>query len=117
MLSNTLTLTVNSVAKVLTRINQDAYASEYRLISDTESWVLKIRNTVEKSGGYTYDRHNVEVVHITFATATTPEYYWSASQTFKNRQRAGSNTELVYLVAALATLVNSNAAAIAQGES
>ncbi len=51
MLANTLTLTVNSVAKVLTRINQDNYGSEYRLLSATERYTLKIRHQSQKTGG------------------------------------------------------------------
>jgi len=117
MLANTLTVTINAVAKVLTRVNQDSYSSEYRLKSATESLVLKIRNTTEKYQGYTYERHNVDLSWIINATTTLPEYHYSASQTFRTRAVGGDPTTLVQTVAGLATLVNAQAASIAQNES
>lgn len=74
MLANTLTLTVNGVAKVLVRINQDAYASEYRLASATDEYRMKIRHSNTTKNGVKYDRHNLEVVHTVFAAGATPEY-------------------------------------------
>lgn len=118
MLANTLTVTINSVAKVLTRINQDGFASQYQLVSATEKLVLKIRNSTEKSNGYLYDRHNVELSWLIYATPTVLEQHYVASQTFKTRQLANNDpTILVQEVAGLATLVNAQAAAIAQGDS
>lgn len=75
MFGNTLVLTVNSVAKTLTKINQDGYASEYLLRDTLDSFRAKIRHTrVTKKGAVTgYDRHNVEVVHTVYATTLVPE--------------------------------------------
>lgn len=72
---STLTLTVNSVAKVLNRINQDNFGSEYYLRSSTDSYRVKIRHSSEakQADGRSFDRHNVEVTHTVFATSTTPE--------------------------------------------
>lgn len=118
MLANTLTVTINSVAKVLTRINQDGYASEYRLEDATEKLVLKIRNTTEKSGSYTLNRHNVQLDWTIWATSTSLEQFYSAAQTFRRRTGANQNpTTLVQEVAGLATLVNAQAAAIVTGDS
>jgi hypothetical protein len=118
MLANTLTVTINAVAKVLTRVNQDNYSSEYRLTTALESLVLKIRNTTEKSNGFTYTRHNVDLNWTIFATTTAVEQNYVASQTFKQRVGANSDpTVLVQEVAGLATLVNAQATAIAGGES
>lgn len=66
----TLTVTVNAVAKVLNRINQDNYGSEYSLRSTTEEYRMKIRNSKEspRSDGIVLDRHNVELTHTIFAT-------------------------------------------------
>ena len=65
MFSDTLTFTINSVAKVLTRINQDKYSSEYFLRETTGEFRVRIRNTsyVDKSRSVpvTVDRHNVEL--------------------------------------------------------
>lgn len=117
MLANTLTVTINAVAKVLTRVNQDSYSSEYRLKTATESLILKVRNTTEKYQGYLYDRHNVDLSWIINATSTLPQYHYSASQTFRTRTETGDPTTLVQTVAGLATLVNAQAASIAQNES
>lgn len=73
MFSNTVVLTVNSVAKTLTKINQDSYASEYLLRDTTEAYRLKIRHSVAKRGASSVDRHNVELTHTIYATPTTLE--------------------------------------------
>jgi hypothetical protein len=71
----TLTVTVNSVAKVLNRINQDNYGSEYYLRSATDEYRMKIRHSKEatQSDGRAFDRHNVELTHTVFATSTDPQ--------------------------------------------
>lgn len=71
----TLTLTVNSVAKVLNRINQDNYGSEYYLRSATDEYRVKIRHSKEApaADGSRFDRHNIEVTQTVFATGSTPE--------------------------------------------
>jgi hypothetical protein len=70
---DTITLTVNSVAKVLTRVNsgQD-YASEYRLRGTVDEYRLRIKHSsyVDKNrAGATINRHNVEVIHTVFPVA------------------------------------------------
>lgn len=117
MLANTLTLTVNSVAKVLTRINQDNYGSEYRLLTATEKYVLKIRHSSQKgAGGSQYDVHNVLVEHTVFATTTTLEQNMTASVTL--RGKVGTDpVALDYLSDALGVLVAAQLAAIVQGDS
>lgn len=73
--SATLTFTVNAVAKVLNRINQDKYSSEYLLRTGTETWQAFIRHTKETPRGsaVTFDRHNIELIHTIAATPTTAE--------------------------------------------
>lgn len=78
MFADTITITINSVAKVLTRVNQDKYSSEYRLRGTTDEFKLLIRNTsyVNKTnGGKIVDRHNVELTQMVYpvapATAST----------------------------------------------
>lgn len=70
---DTITITVNGVAKVLTRINsgQD-YTSEYRLRGTLDQYNLKVRHTTynDKSrGGIAMNRHNVELIHRVFAVS------------------------------------------------
>lgn len=70
MFSDTLTVTINSVAKVLTRINQDKYSSEYFLRETAGEYRLRIRNTsyVDKTRpvAVTVDRHNVELIQTIY---------------------------------------------------
>lgn len=74
--ADTITITINSVAKVLNRINQDGYSSEYFLRSSTEEFRLKLRNTsyTNSTTGKVTDRHNVELVQTVYAVspATVP---------------------------------------------
>lgn len=77
MLGNTFTITVGGVAKVLAKINQDTYTSEYMFRDATEQYIAKIRHSRTKAvNGYpSYDRHNCEVVRTTFATPSAAESY------------------------------------------
>jgi hypothetical protein len=83
MFSDTITITINAVAKVLNRVNQDSYGSEYYLRDANGSFRLKLRNTsyTDKTrGGVKIDRHNIELVETVFAVApavinTVRKYY------------------------------------------
>jgi hypothetical protein len=81
----TLTVTVNAVAKVLNRINQDNYGSEYYLRSSTDEYRMKIRHSKEspQTDGRVFDRHNVELTHTIFAVGATPEVKRIVSSTFR----------------------------------
>lgn len=67
MFADTLTFTVNGVAKVLNRINQDKYSSEYYLRGTVDEFRANIRHTsyVDKRGKKV-DRHNVEFIQTVF---------------------------------------------------
>jgi hypothetical protein len=71
MFADPQTLTVNSVAKNLVRINQDQYSSEYLLRSTTNEFRLKIRNSsyLDKARKVMIDRHNVEFTETVFPVA------------------------------------------------
>jgi hypothetical protein len=79
----TLTITINSVAKVLNFINQDGYASEYYLKTAVDDYRLKLRNSSynDKTRGIKVDRHNIELVHTIYpvapATLSTIRKYYS----------------------------------------
>ena len=115
MLNNTLTLTVNSVAKVLTRINQDNYGSEYRLLSATERYVLKIRNQTQKSGTRLFDQHNVLVEHTVFGITSDLDKVMTVSTTLRGQQGTDP-AALDFLSDALGVLVASVADKLVQGE-
>ena len=72
MFTDTLTITINAVAKVLNRINQDGYSSEYFLREADGEFRLRLRNSsyVDKArGGKKVNRHNVELVHSLYPVA------------------------------------------------
>jgi hypothetical protein len=72
MFADTITITINAVAKILNRVNQDGYGSEYFLRESTGSFRLKLRNSTysDKSrSGVKVDRHNIELVETVFAVA------------------------------------------------
>jgi hypothetical protein len=104
----TLTVTVNAVAKVLNRINQDNYGSEYYLRSATDEYRMKIRHSKEapQADGRRFDRHNVELTHRVFATPTTAEIVRIASSTFRVYE-TDDLTPAGYLTAAFIDYVDS----------
>lgn len=71
MFADTITFTINAVAKVLNRINQDAYSSEYFLRGTADEFRAKIRHTsyTNKTTGVLTDRHNVELVQTIYPVA------------------------------------------------
>lgn len=71
MFTDPQTVTINGVARVLQRINQDGYSSEYRLRGPTTDHTMSLRNTsyLDKKRGVMIDRHNVEYVHTVFPVA------------------------------------------------
>jgi len=116
MLANTLTLTINSVAKVLTRINQDNYGSEYRLITATERIILKIRHSSTTSKGATFDQHNVVVEQTLIPAAPALPSVMTVSTTLRG-QVGTDPASLDNLSDALGVLVAAQLAAIVQGDS
>lgn len=87
MFANTITLTINAVAKVLRRINQDNYGSEYSFASATESIVMKIRHSVDSvdsKTGMVMKRHNVFVEHTVFPTVTDLQKKFTYTATLRH---------------------------------
>lgn len=116
MFANTITLTIATVAKVLTRVNQDNFGSTYKYTSATEIIQLQFRNSVEKNALGDIDRHNMFVERTVLATATTREFYSSFSATLRAR-RGTDPVSLTDLTSAAATVLSSNQAGLVQGES
>jgi len=71
----TLTITINAVAIIMNRINQDNYGSEYYLHTALSDYRVKIRHTKEPAtkAGVIVDRHNVDFTQTIFATLTVPQ--------------------------------------------
>lgn len=117
MFANTLTLTVNAVAKVLTRVNQDNFGSTYLLRSATDLWTLKFRNSQEKlKSGVVFDRHNMYVEYVVFATPTATQKTYSMSSTLRLTSDSDP-VQLGYISAAFNTLLNAQASGLIGGES
>lgn len=77
MLGNTLTLPQAGGDKVLIKINQDSYSSEYLLRSSTDEYRARIRHSKAAPNAqrpYEADRHNFEVVQTIFAAGAVPQY-------------------------------------------
>jgi len=77
MLGNTLTLPQAGGDKVLIKINQDGYSSEYLLRETLGEYRARIRHTkvgANAQHDYVADRHNFEVVQTIFAAGDVPEY-------------------------------------------
>jgi hypothetical protein len=77
MLGNTLDLTIGGATITMVKINQDAYSSEYMFRNATHQYTAKVRHSRTKQSGVqpSYDRHNFEVVVLTFASGETAESY------------------------------------------
>lgn len=92
MFPATITLTINAVAKVLNRVNQDAYGSEYQMNGALEGIVMKIRHSSDsKDGdGLILKRHNVFVEHVVYPTPTTAMKKFTATVTIRQDQFSGT---------------------------
>lgn len=73
MLGDTITFTINAVAKVLNKINQDGYAAEYALFEGTGEIRARVTHKRDKANaaGQVYVRHVLDLVKTTYATPTT----------------------------------------------
>lgn len=119
MLGDTVSVTVNAVAKTLAKINQDGYSSEYYLREVTQEFRMKIRHTRDRPAkdGTVVDRHNVELTQTVYATSTTPEVIRRSYTVITNRYNDDA-TAVGYLQTALnGFLTPANLAKIANWES
>jgi hypothetical protein len=118
MFANTLTVTVNAVAKVLTRVNQDNFGSTYVLKESDGEWKLQFRNSTEKGapGVQDIDRHNMFLERTIYATTTVTEKYFSFTSTIRVR-KSSDLTVLSQIVAGAITLLSAQTAGLIAGES
>lgn len=85
MFANTLTLTIDTVARTLTRVNQDNFGSVYTFEDGTEAVILKIRHDTDNAGGKLHKRHNVMLERRIYATPTVSERFFTISTTMRKR--------------------------------
>lgn len=74
MFANTITITIaTGQDRILQRINQDSYGSEYQYSDAVESCNLKIRHSSDKkdANGLVMKRHNVFFERIVYPTPTS----------------------------------------------
>jgi len=72
-ITSPITITVNAIAKVLPRTNQDNFGSVYFLKEATAEYRLTIRHSYEgKAGPNQMERHNAEFTYTTWDTAGLP---------------------------------------------
>lgn len=106
MIGDTLTVTYNSVAKTLSKINQDSYSSEYLNRSATEEFRVKIQNSNEstRAGVRPFERHRVELTRTEF-DAVNGDRTFQASIVI--RLQKGTNPDTAELTAlALCGMLN-----------
>lgn len=96
MFNATLTLTINSVDKVLNRINQDNKGSEYLFVSDVEKITMQIRHSVDKTSSGPVNRHNVYIERTIFATPVANRLLSSVTFTLRDSDGVGP-TSLTHL--------------------
>lgn len=118
MLGDTITVTVNAVAKALKKINQDGYSAEYLLRETTGEYRMKIRHSTDKGllRGETMDRHNVELAYTSFGVAPDDGYTVVVSSTLRNPTRI-TGTEVDQISDGLADFVKANGVLIVGWES
>lgn len=104
--ATTLTVPVNAVNKVLKRVKQDEYWTQYMLRETLEKWTVNVRHTKEapNKSGVSFDRHNVEFIHTVFATATTPERNDVTYVVIRNEE-SDDYTKVGYDITAVADLI------------
>lgn len=88
MFATTLTLTINAVARTLTRVSNDN-GSTYLYRDAVEEISMRIRHNTENKGGFPTYSHNIFVEQTVFATPTVAEKYFSTSITMKDRRGSG----------------------------
>lgn len=118
MLSDPQTLTVNSVANSLPRINQDNNGAVYRLRASTSELVLSIKHSNGKiAGGQMGEGHVVKVEHTVFATATQPQMKFATWVVIQNPDGYSLADAKYYLQGLTAFLTSATIDKLLNGES
>lgn len=118
MLGDTITITVNAVAKALKKINQDNFSAEYLLKETTGEYRLKIRHSKEKAliRGENMERHNVELSYTFYGVSPDDGYQTIVSTTLRNAERI-SGVEVDQLSDGLADFVKAQGVLLVGWES
>nr|UJQ85454.1 MAG: putative coat protein [Leviviridae sp.] len=106
--TSTFTITVNAVAKILNRINQDNYGSEYLLREALQEFRMKVRHSKQKpakAGARDLDRHNLEITQTIFAVGDVLEIVRTVYLVYTVPYN-DDLTQATYLAAAFGTVAN-----------
>nr|UJQ85408.1 MAG: hypothetical protein 2 [Leviviridae sp.] len=120
MFADTITITINSVAKVLNRIADDGYTSEYYLRSATEDFRMKIRHSTyldKTRSNRKVDRHNVELVQTVFGVAPNPNVVRKSYVVIENDNQDGVTDPLNFTLGFAAFLNSGNVTKLLNWES
>lgn len=92
MFGDTISVTINAEAKVLKKINQDSYSSEYLLRETTGEYRMKVRHSKEGKlvRGESMERHNAELSYTLYGETPDDGYTIYVSTTLRNPQRAAA---------------------------
>jgi hypothetical protein len=85
MFASTLTLTIAGTARVLNRVNQDSYGSEYQYSDATQSIAMKIRHSLDNpdNDGISMKRHNLFVEWVVYPTPTAAMKKFTSTTTLR----------------------------------
>lgn len=108
--TNSVTIPVNGVDKVLTKISSPLFGSVYYLREATQDFTLNVRHSQEslQADGTRFDRHNVELINTVFATESAPAISRVAYSVFRNK-RSDDYVKVADLDLALCEFLNETA--------
>lgn len=92
----TLTVTINAVAKVLNRIADDGYTSEYLLRGTLDEFRVKIRHSsyTDAKRAVTIERHNVELSQTIYPVAPSTKSLVRKAYTVLENETGDAGTDL-----------------------
>lgn len=117
---DTITITINSVAKVLNKINQDGFSSEYLLRETTGEFSMNIRHSRDKAivNGFPLERHNVVLKQTIYPVApSTPGMVRQISTTLVADRTDVAATLLLFDVGFVGFLTSGNMGKVLNWES
>lgn len=91
MFASTITITIAPATdRILTRVNQDGYGSEYQYSDANEAISMKVRHSTDSpdGDGLTMKRHNVFFERVVFPTPTVAMKKYSFTATLRHDRYA-----------------------------
>lgn len=120
MFADTITITINSVAKVLNRVADDGYTSEYLLRSAIEEFRLKIRHSTYNAkdrNNVKVDRHSAELQQRFFRAAPEVDIVRKSYLVIENDSKDGVTDPLNFTLGFVAFFNGANTTKLVNWES